>query len=181
MSKKSVPQSLRQNLINLLLVPVIIFFVFGCFCQSDRDSKPSPAKNATPAATQTNTPKSESSNQSNSNQKEDKGDFIVQHGTVQNAKYKDIDQQIKDGKVLEDAANQLNKNLKLPADIYLRTKDCGEVNALYDPNDNSITMCYELMEHFHKLFKDAGKDDQQASTKCLMRCVLSFCTSLVTR
>lgn len=166
MSDCSAVPKMRQNLFNLLLVLAIVFFVFGCFCQSDRDSKSAPAKNVTPSPTESNdSAKSNSANKFNGDLKEDKGDFIVQHGTVQNAKYKNIDQQIKSGKVLEDAANQLNQNLKLPANIYLRTKDCGEVNALYDPNDNSITMCYELMEHFHKLFKNAGKDDQQAYNK----------------
>ena len=165
MSQNSAAQPLRQNSLNLLLVCATIFFVFGCFCQSDRDFKTAPIKEATPAPTQTSNVSKSDFNKSDRNQKEDSGDFIVQHGTVQNAKYKEIDQQIKGEKVLENAATELNKNLKLPANIYLRTKDCGEVNALYDPNDSSITICYELMEHFYKLFKTNGKTDDQAYDK----------------
>jgi Putative metallopeptidase len=169
MSEKSNPQSLRPNALNLLIVLAIVFFVFGCFCRSDREFGTTPT-NSTPAPTQSSNTNAESSKiqatpKTNSDEKEDKGDFIVQHGTVQNSRYKEIDQQIKGEKVLEDAANQLNKNLKLPTDIYLRTKDCGEVNALYDPNDTSITVCYELMEHFYKLFKTNGKTDRQAYDK----------------
>ncbi len=165
MSQNSAAQSLRQNSLNLLLVCSTVFFVFGCFCQSDRDLKTAPIKEATPAPTQTSNASKSDFNKSDINQKEDNGDFIVQHGTVQNAKYKEIDQQIKGEKVLENAAAELNKNLKLPTNIYLRTKDCGEANALYDPNDSSITMCYELMEHFYKLFKSSGKNEQQAYDK----------------
>lgn len=169
MSKKSAAQSLRSNALNLLVVFAITFFVFGCFCRSDRDFGSAPDK-STPAPVQSSNTTSENSKNEpakkiSGNEKEDKGDFIVQQGTVQNARYKEIDQQIKDEKVLEDAASQLNKNLKLPTDIFLRTKDCGEVNALYNPNDNSITVCYELMEHFYKLFKSGGKTDQQAYDK----------------
>jgi hypothetical protein len=45
----------------------------------------------------------------------------------------------------------------------LRAKDCEEVNALYNPNDHSITVCYELMEHFYKTFKNAGRSEETAS------------------
>lgn len=169
MSDKFAAPIFRPNTINLFLVLLIIFFVFGCFCRSDRDVLPSsnssePTSNQS-GNTKTETNKNNSADKSAGGQKEDKGDFIVEHGTVQNLRYKEIDQQIKDEKVLEDAAAQLNKNLKLPTDVYLRTKDCGEVNALYDPNDTSITVCYELMEHFYTLFKSSGKTDQQAYDK----------------
>ncbi|MBX7170685.1 MAG: DUF4344 domain-containing metallopeptidase [Pyrinomonadaceae bacterium] len=169
MSDKFAAPIFRPNTINLFLVLVIIFFVFGCFCRSDRDVLPAsnssePVSNQS-GNTKTETTKNNSADKSGGGQKDDKGDFIVEHGTVQNARYKEIDQQIKDEKVLEDAAAQLNKNLKLPTDVYLRTKDCGEVNALYDPNDTSITVCYELMEHFYTLFKASGKTDQQAYDK----------------
>ncbi len=168
MSKKVATQSLRQNLLNLLIVFAVLFFVFGCFCRPDRDFEP--PKQATPTPNQSN--KSESNSYQNApvskpsnNEKNDKGDFVVQYPNLQNQRYKDLDQKIKEEKVMEDAANQLNKNLKLPTDIYLRTKDCGEVDAHYDPSDKSITVCYEFIEHFYGVFKSSGKSDQEASDK----------------
>jgi hypothetical protein len=66
---------------------------------------------------------------------------------------------------LEKAADQLNRSLALPQDIYLRTKDCNSVNAFYDPTDRSVTMCYELMEHFYKTFRSSGDTEQKAYDK----------------
>ncbi len=156
--------SLRLNLFNFLIVLIVLIFVFGCFCRSDRDFETS--NQTTPVPSQSNKSESNEAKKTSGNQgKDDKGDFVVQYATLQNQRFKEIDQQIKQEKVLEDAANQLNKNLKLPTNIYLKTKDCGEINALYDPNDSSITVCYELMEDFFKLFKSTGKSDQEAYDK----------------
>ena len=53
----------------------------------------------------------------------------------------------------------------LQADITLRTKDCDQINAFYDPADRSVTMCYELMEHFYKAFRTAGNSEDEAYKK----------------
>lgn len=164
MSKNITAPSFKNNLINFCLVSAVLIFVFGCVCPSGRDAN----QNGTNPVNPTNSTKTNSTGKkttTTSNDKDDNGDFIVEHSSVTNPRYKDIDKQIKDEKVLEGAAQQLNENLKLPNDVYLRTKDCGQVNALYDPNDTSITICYELMEHFFKLFKSAGKSDKESYQK----------------
>ena len=97
--------------------------------------------------------------------RKDEGDFIVRHMELAAPKYKEIDRQVKEAKLLENAAAKLNAALALPADIQLRTRDCKEVNAFYDPNDRSVTMCYELMEHFFRTFKSTGMDDDKAYGK----------------
>jgi hypothetical protein len=53
----------------------------------------------------------------------------------------------------------------LPNDIVLRTKDCKEVNAFYDAGERSVTMCYELMEHFFRTFKSTNISDAKAYAK----------------
>lgn len=164
MPNKNTALSFHKNLTNLSLVLAVLLFVFGCVCPSGRDNNQSGPTPNNP----TNVSKSNSVSKKTttaSSDKDDNGDFIVEHSSVTNPRYKEIDKQIKDEKVLEGAAQQLNENLKLPNDVYLRTKDCGQVNALYDPNDTSITICYELMEHFFKLFKSTGKSDKEAYTK----------------
>ena len=98
-------------------------------------------------------------------QNEDRGDFIVEHSEVTNAKFFEIDRQIKTDKTLEKAADKLNRSLILPNDIFLRTKVCNEPNAAFDEKDSSVTVCYELMEHFYKLFRSAGDSDQKAYDK----------------
>ena len=87
---------------------------------------------------------------------------MVEHLPVSTPRYVELDKQIRDEELLEDAAAELNRALILPEDISLRTKDCKEINAYYDPNDGSVTMCYELMEHFYQTFRGAGRTDTEA-------------------
>ena len=105
---------------------------------------------------------------------DDKGDFIVEHRGIKNSHYAELDRKVKEEKFLEKAADTLNRSLILPYDIYLRTKDCGEVNALYDSADRSITVCYELMEHYQKLFRGDGASEPEADKKMFDAVRFSF-------
>lgn len=161
-----------RNFTNLTIVAVIVFFVFGCFQRSEREvqsgaAPPPPAPNSLtaepashPNANQKDAP---SASWSAGSAKNDAGDFLVQQSEAQNPRYARLEKQLSEEKVLENAAAQLNQSLGLPFDITLRTKTCGEVNAFYDPNDHSITVCYELPEYYFKLFKSAGHSDEAAA------------------
>lgn len=148
---------------NLGIVLTILIVITACVCPSDRRGN-SDDKTPTPEATPKNTDnkKKDDDNAEKDTKNQDKGDFIVEHLGVNNPRYEELDRQIKEEKTLEKAAEQLNRSLILPNDIYLRTKDCGVENAFYNPEDHSVTMCYELMEHFFNTFKKAGDTDQKA-------------------
>lgn len=154
---------MNRNQFNLLAVLAILIIVtVSCVYRSSRNSQPSNAP--------TNEPKTETSNEpkagkSTENKKIDKGDFVVKHLAVSNSRYNEIDRQIKEEKLLEKAADKLNHSLILPYDIDLVTKDCGEVNAFYDANNHSVTVCYELMEHFYTVFRSNGLEDEKAYDK----------------
>ncbi|MEZ5425496.1 MAG: DUF4344 domain-containing metallopeptidase [Pyrinomonadaceae bacterium] len=159
---------MSKNFSNLLAVLALLFVITACVCQSDRNQETPPTK--TKSQTETaDTPKNTNAKKPEEAEKksvkEDKGDFIVEHEDVKDLKYKEFDRQIREGKELEKAAQKLNASLSLPKNIYLRTKVCNKVNAFYDPNDSSITVCYELMEYFYNLFKANGETDQKASAK----------------
>ncbi len=150
----------RQNIANIIFISAVFVFIFGCACPSEKNVGDSGNDdNKTAANTEKTSTKNDNANKSSA---KDKGDFIVEYATVSNARYTEIDKQIKGERVLEKAASDLNKSISLPVDITLRTKDCDEVNAFYDPKDASITVCYELMEHFFKLFKTTGKNDKES-------------------
>jgi hypothetical protein len=157
-----------RNFVNLIIVLAILLPVTACFCRSDREDS---EQNQPPVVNQSETPQAplKSNPKTNTNEtsskKKDKGDFIVEHLAVDNPRYLEIDRQVKAEKLLEKAAVKLNQALILPTDLYLRTKDCGEVNALYNSNDQSVTVCYELMEHFYKVFKSAGASEEKAYDK----------------
>ncbi|MBP7376113.1 MAG: hypothetical protein KA956_06520 [Pyrinomonadaceae bacterium] len=148
---------------------VVIFFVTACFCRSNRDQPNDPGTTANKASGSTPTPNSDkkpsSSPDTSAGDKEDKGDFTVDHIAVKSSKYVEIDKQVKSERLLEKAADQLNKNLILPYDLELRTEECGQANAFYDSNDTSVTVCYELMEHFYDTFRGTGMADDKAYDK----------------
>jgi hypothetical protein len=153
-------RNFRQNIANFLIVCAVFVFLLACACPQPKEDRETSADDIKPASNSVKVPTK--NDKENKNAAKDKGDFVVEYADVSNARYAEIDKQIKGEKVLEKAASDLNDSISLPADITLRTKDCNEVNAFYDPKDASITVCYELMEHFFKLFKSTGKDEKQS-------------------
>ncbi len=154
----------RANLVNLLLSVGTLFLVTACFCSSDRQAGSDPP-DVYVNDSNSNSTGSKNAPSTTPGKKPDEGDFIVEHLDIETPRYKEIDRQVKDAKLLEEAARKLNEALSLPRDISLRTKDCKEVNAFYDAGDRSVTMCYELMEHFYRTFKSAGTPDDKAYEK----------------
>ncbi|MFV0388304.1 MAG: DUF4344 domain-containing metallopeptidase [Pyrinomonadaceae bacterium] len=143
----------KKNLWNLISVAFILFVIIGCTCNSTDDE------------TGNNRVNSEETNNSTQNTGEnaDNGDFVVEYVDVQNPRYRSINKSMRENGTLDKAANKLNRTLNLPYDITLRAKDCNEVNAFYNPEDHSITVCYELMEFFYKTFRGAGDDEPTAN------------------
>ena len=159
---------MRKNLVNFSIVLALFFLIMACVCKSDRDSGSSSDPSGTPEIRQktSNTSTSDpTSNGDPSSKKKDEGDFKAEHIDVTSSKYSEIDRQVRQERLLEKAADGLNRALILPRDITLRTKECNEVNAFYNPDDNSVTVCYELMEHFFKVFKAGGSSDDVAYHK----------------
>ncbi len=151
---------MQRNVANLIAVLTILFVITACVCRSDREQdKGTP----TPEKTAANT-RSEPSNPTAPNKK-DEGDFIVEQTPVTDPKYVVIDNEVRSEKLLQKAADRLNKALILPQDIFLRTKVCGEKNAFYDSEDSSVTVCYELMDHFYRVFRSDGLSDDKAYEK----------------
>lgn len=152
---------MSRNLLNLVLALGILVLVAGCFCRSDRETN-QPGK-------QTQIEDSDDDTSSNSSttvaKKNDNGDFKVEHSEVTTPRYVEIDRQVRSEKLLEKAADKLNRALVLPTDITLRTQDCNQINAFYDPTDHSVTMCYELMEHFYQTFRSSGDSQDEAYSK----------------
>ncbi len=154
---------MRQNLVNLILSAGVLFLATSCFYSVDREADSNSPDVYVDETNGNGQPKTVTP--ANGPKKKDEGDFKVEHLDVETPRYKEIDRQVKADKLLENAADKLNQALILPRDIILRTKDCKEVNAYYDPADRSVTMCYELMEHFYRTFKGAGGSEQKAYAK----------------
>src|SRR5688572_13041604 len=160
---------MNRNLVNVCAIFLVLFVVTACVCNTDRyANQTEPESNSKTVDNKTvneEKPKKNEEKETADGKEKDKGDFIVEHLEVKNPRYEELDAEIKEAKTLEKAAVKLNGALSLPNDIYLRTKDCDQANAFYDPSDSSVTMCYELMEYFFKLFKSNGETDDAASQK----------------
>ena len=154
---------MNRNRIDLLAVLAILVIVtVSCVYRSSRNSEPAGPSANTAKFDTAKTPKSD---KSDDDKKSDKGDFLVDHKEVSNPRYNEIDRQIKEEKLLEKAADRLNSSLILPYNINLITRDCGEVNAFYNAETHSVTVCYELMEHFYTVFRSDGLSDEKAYDK----------------
>ena len=154
-----------RNLINLLLLSALWLFVSACVFSTGKEAaKADPNRPVNAPANAANVPNTRPTDDE-PNKKEDKGDFIVEHPGVKNAQFEELDQKIKKEKLLEKAADDLNKAFRLPNNIFLRSTDCGAPNAEFDPKTQAVTVCYELMEHFANLYKSDGLKPEAADKK----------------
>ena len=65
--------------------------------------------------------------------------------------------------LLEALAEDVNDALKLPYDIPLIAAECGEANAYWDPQEQSMTICYEDVDLSQQIFIEAGDDEPDGS------------------
>ncbi len=157
---------MSRNLLNLVFAFSVLVLVTACFCRSDREFETGQTEaNSTDSNTSKAPAVAPSLQKASGTKKLDEGDFIVEHLEITTPRYVEIDRQVRDQKILVKAAEKLNRSLSLPHDIYLRTKDCKETNAFYDSRDRSVTMCYELMEHFYRTFRNGNNNEQAAYQK----------------
>ncbi len=92
----------------------------------------------------------------------DTGDFVVQYGETGNEDYLELEAVFQETRLLEDTVEELNREFVLPADVPVVLRECGEVNAFFDPETGEISLCYELVEHYAEIFMaDAETDEEQ--------------------
>ena len=104
----------------------------------------------------------------------DEGDFKVIYSPVKNPKYAELQKELKDDKVLEAIAAELNSTIALPVDITITFAECGQVNAFYDPNKQQISMCYELVDSFHESFSKVVESEDKLEEAVLCGQAVGF-------
>ncbi|WP_327092318.1 DUF4344 domain-containing metallopeptidase [Nonomuraea sp. NBC_01738] len=83
------------------------------------------------------------------------GTFVVTYEDATTEDNQAVQQLMQENKVLENVAEYATDLLKLDKDVPVIAKECGVMNAFWDPQTLSITMCYELTGHFNTLFTEA--------------------------
>jgi Putative metallopeptidase len=93
-------------------------------------------------------------------QTEQTGTFIITYEEGNDDISKKYAASLKQIAVFEALASGITETLKLPKDLKGTFKNCGEVNAFYDPAKREVTMCYELLEMLVDTAERTSTDDQ---------------------
>ncbi|GAB1539909.1 DUF4344 domain-containing metallopeptidase [Scytonema sp. NUACC21] len=81
------------------------------------------------------------------------GKFRIVYGEVKSPFYRELQKELRKSKALEPIGEALNSfELTLPTDVPIIFTECGELNAYYNPGDQSIKICYDLLTHYAELF-----------------------------
>ena len=99
--------------------------------------------------------------QSNGAKVEDRGDFKVSYGEAKKKELAELRRDMLENRVLEGAADDLNRALALPEDVTLSFAECGEINAYYLPDTREVAVCYELVDDLYDAFRDGAKDEDE--------------------
>jgi hypothetical protein len=92
----------------------------------------------------------------------DRGDFKVAYSAVKDPDYKELQQIFKDTALFEETVKALNETLSLPSDVTVTLRECGEINAFYEPDSHRISMCYELVGAFTEMFLAGAETEEEA-------------------
>ena len=65
---------------------------------------------------------------------------------------------MEDNEFLEQQTEWLNDTFDIPYDVWIIAKECGAENASYSPIYKTVTICYELIDHFNELYSTNSPD-----------------------
>lgn len=87
------------------------------------------------------------------------GRFRVEYRPASEPAYAEWRKELKEGRVLEEIAQELNGVFLLPRDLAIGFDQCGEPNAFYDREARSVILCYELLGIFTRRFQEELGED----------------------
>ncbi len=100
------------------------------------------------------------------------GTVKVRYEAPKDEAFKNYKTHVETQKVLEGIADSINEEIKLPTDLTLTAAQCGEVNAFYNPQTHSVTLCYELVQFFDVLHtKDNTTEDGKVDVDEIVKSV----------
>ena len=70
---------------------------------------------------------------------------------------------LENNEMLQFVAQYLLNTLNLPKEISVTAETCGEANAFYDPETNTMTFCYEFAELLHGYYLKMDSEERTAS------------------
>lgn len=90
------------------------------------------------------------------------GQFKAAYSEVTDKEFKEWEAELKADKVLETLASDLNAELAIPTDVWITVGECGTENAFYNPEEQAIILCYELIREIYYGALEEGWSEEQA-------------------
>lgn len=90
------------------------------------------------------------------------GKFRLTYAATKNAEYRKVQALFKETGLLEEAVSGLNDTFRIPRDVEVLVRECGEANSYYEPDKHRISLCYELVSYYSdSFFADATTNEEK--------------------
>jgi putative metallopeptidase DUF4344 len=80
------------------------------------------------------------------------GTFRLTYAPVQDPDYREVRDIFREERFLEEAVQGLNETFRIPRDVEVTLRECGEANAYYEADSRRISLCYELVYYYVEMF-----------------------------
>lgn len=93
------------------------------------------------------------------------GKFRLTYAPVQDQDYREVRDIFKEAGLLEEAVQSLNDTFRIPRDVEVTLRECGEANAYYESDSRRISLCYELVAYYAEVFfadTETEEDEEEA-------------------
>jgi hypothetical protein len=91
----------------------------------------------------------------------DRGDIVTSWEQPGDDNLLELGTALRDSDLIEEIAGALNDTLRLPRNLTITHRDCGEPNATYSSQDREISMCWELLESVSSTLYDSTASDEE--------------------
>lgn len=88
--------------------------------------------------------------------------------------HQELRQFLKRSGVFEAIAQDLNASLDIPCPMVVRFTACDEENAYYDPSNNEISMCYELIDKYRLIYTDETSTPAEVEAEVVNAALFTF-------
>ncbi len=98
---------------------------------------------------------------------QDRGDFIVAYEDAATQVQLEFANHLQQQGFLESLVDDFNKTIALPNDIGVVAAPCGQPNAYWAPEQETLVICYDLFEYMSEVFRGQGSSNQDLIQKIL--------------
>lgn len=93
--------------------------------------------------------------------------FTLDYESPRTPEFRRYERALQASEVFDAILEDVNSFLTLPREIPVVFAECGEANAFYDGEAQRITLCYELMADFERVFSEAGTSPEEVPHRLL--------------